>query len=71
MSKLVSNVSGTVLEILVKIGDKVSIDQDVVCVESMKMEMMIPASKSGEIVNVLVKQDDFIQEGQEIFEVKD
>lgn len=59
-----SNMTGTVLNVLVKVGDNVSMDQDVVSMESMKMEMMVAAEISGKVVEVCVAADDFVQEGQ-------
>jgi biotin carboxyl carrier protein len=32
--------------------------------ESMKMEMMVPADVSGKVTEVCVATDDFVQEGQ-------
>ncbi|HVJ64411.1 MAG TPA: biotin/lipoyl-containing protein [Bdellovibrionota bacterium] len=59
-----SNMTGTVINVLVKVGDTVSEDQDVVSMESMKMEMMVPADVSGKVTEVCVATDDFVQEGQ-------
>ncbi len=64
MSEIKSNVSGTVIELLVKVGDKVSIDQDILSVESMKMEMMVPSTASGVVKEIKVSAEEFIQEGQ-------
>jgi acetyl-CoA carboxylase biotin carboxyl carrier protein len=64
MAEVKSNVSGTVLEILVKVGDKISVDQDIVSVESMKMEMMVPSTASGVVKEIKVSAEEFIQEGQ-------
>ena len=64
MSEILANMSGTVIEVLVKVGDSIAEDQDVVSVESMKMEMMIPATTAGTVKEIKVKTDDFVQEGQ-------
>ncbi len=65
MSKEIkSNMTGTILNVLVKVGDNVSVDQDIVSMESMKMEMMVPAEVSGKVLEVCVAADDFVQEGQ-------
>lgn len=65
MSKEVkSNMTGTVLSVLVKVGDTVRPDQDVVSMESMKMEMVVASEIAGKVVEVCVAQDDFVQEGQ-------
>lgn len=59
-----SNMAGTVLRLLVKVGDQVQQDQDVVAIESMKMEMMVPSSDSGTVKEIKVAAEDFVQEGQ-------
>jgi biotin carboxyl carrier protein len=64
MTELKSNVSGTVIEVLVKVGEKVAIDQDILSVESMKMEMMVPATSAGVVKEIKVSAEEFIQEGQ-------
>ncbi len=64
MAEIKSNVSGVVISILVNVGDRVKEDQDVVSVESMKMEMMVPSTADGVVKEIKVKAEDFIQEGQ-------
>jgi biotin carboxyl carrier protein len=64
MTEIKSNVSGIVIALLVKVGDSVSEDQDIVSVESMKMEMMVPSTGAGVVKEIRVKAEDFIQEGQ-------
>lgn len=59
-----SNITGTVLDVLVKVGDSIKADQDVVTMESMKMEMMVPSDLAGKVVEVCIAPDDFVQEGQ-------
>lgn len=65
MSKEVkSNMTGTVIDVLVKVGDKINADQDVLTMESMKMEMMVASEVSGKVIEVCVAAEDFVQEGQ-------
>lgn len=64
MAAVVSNMSGTVMRVLVKVGDKVAVDQDIVVIESMKMEMTVPSTASGVVKEINVAPDDFVQEGQ-------
>lgn len=64
MKEVVSNMTGTVLRILVKVGEAVSEDQDVVALESMKMEMMVPSTAAGKVKEIRVQADEFVQEGQ-------
>jgi biotin carboxyl carrier protein len=59
-----SNVSGVVIEVLVAPGASVKADQDVVSIESMKMEMFVPSPGAGRVKEVKVATDDFVQEGQ-------
>ncbi|NCN26382.1 acetyl-CoA carboxylase biotin carboxyl carrier protein subunit [bacterium] len=64
MADVTSNMTGTVWKILVNPGDKVALDQDVIILESMKMEMMVPSTEEGTVKEIKVKIDDFVQEGQ-------
>jgi biotin carboxyl carrier protein len=70
MPKVCSNVSGTIIEVLVKVGDKIEEDQDIVSIESMKMEMMVPSTESGVVKEILVSAEDFVQEGQALIVVE-
>lgn len=64
MSKnIVANMAGTVIEVLVKPGDTVSEDMDVVCMESMKMQMFITSEFDGKVKEVKVNAGDFVNEG--------
>jgi biotin carboxyl carrier protein len=66
MAEICSNVSGTIIDVLVKVGDEVEVDQEIASIESMKMEMTIPATDSGVVKEILVSSEDFVQEGQAI-----
>lgn len=58
-----SNMAGTVIEIMVNPGDTVDEEQDVVCLESMKMQMFIAAESAGKVKEVKVTAGDFVNEG--------
>jgi acetyl-CoA carboxylase biotin carboxyl carrier protein len=60
---IVSNMTGTVIDVLVQPGDTVEDGQDVVCLESMKMQMFVPASAAGTVAEVKVGAGDFVNEG--------
>jgi acetyl-CoA carboxylase biotin carboxyl carrier protein len=62
-NQIVANMAGTVLEVLVNIGDSVAEDQDVVCIESMKMQMYIPSEFDGTVATIHVGAGDFVNEG--------
>ena len=68
--KIESTVSGTVLQILVAPGDKVAVDQEVMIVESMKMEIPIASETAGTVDSVLVAEGDIIQESDELVALK-
>jgi acetyl-CoA carboxylase biotin carboxyl carrier protein len=64
MSKnVVANMAGTVIDVLVNPGDAVSEGMDVVCLESMKMQMFIPSEQDGKVKEVKVNAGDFVNEG--------
>jgi acetyl-CoA carboxylase biotin carboxyl carrier protein len=54
----------------VKIGDKVNVNTVVCILESMKLFNDIEAGIKGEIVEVLVKDGEFVEYGQPLFLVK-
>ena len=59
-----SPIAGTVLEVKVKVGDKVDKGQTLLVIEAMKMETAIAAPGSGEIKAVLVAAGDAVRENQ-------
>ncbi|MFN8672524.1 MAG: acetyl-CoA carboxylase biotin carboxyl carrier protein subunit [Candidatus Sericytochromatia bacterium] len=61
--EVLSNMAGTILEVLVNIGDEVEEGQDLVCLESMKMQMFISAESAGKVSEIKVDVGDFVNEG--------
>lgn len=57
-------VTGSVLDVLVKPGDTVSAGDEVLIVESMKMEIPIESPADGTVAEVLVAAADTVEEGQ-------
>jgi acetyl-CoA carboxylase biotin carboxyl carrier protein len=70
MKRIVSNMAGLVLELLVKPGEQVSVDQDVVMLESMKMQIPIQATTSGTVKAIKVNEGDFVDDGDVLLEVE-
>jgi pyruvate dehydrogenase E2 component (dihydrolipoamide acetyltransferase) len=62
--------SAGVLSILVKEGDVVAKDQDLLEIETDKATMPIPSPQAGTIAKVLVGEGDTISIGQAIFEIE-
>jgi acetyl-CoA carboxylase biotin carboxyl carrier protein len=68
--KIESTVSGTVLQILVAPGEEIAIDQEVMIIESMKMEIPIAAETAGTVDAILVEAADVVEEGAELIALK-
>jgi len=60
--------AGNVWKVLVKSGDAVEAGQDVVILESMKMEIPISAEFDGTVKEVKVNEGDFVNDGDVIVE---
>jgi len=54
--------AGTVARLLVGEGDAVTVGQDVVILESMKMEIAIQAEASGRVKALKVSEGEFVDE---------
>ncbi len=59
-----ADVAGSVWKIEVAVGDTVAPDQDLVILESMKMEIPASAPQGGMVRKILVEQGEAIAEGQ-------
>jgi acetyl-CoA carboxylase biotin carboxyl carrier protein len=70
MKRVVSNMAGVVLEFLVKPGEKISIDQDVVMLESMKMQIPVQSTVNGIVKAIKVNEGDFVDDGDVLLEVE-
>lgn len=54
---------GTILKVMVKVGDKVTAGQAVILLEAMKMENNIESDYAGTVTAVKVSQGDSVMEG--------
>ncbi len=63
MPEIVATMAGTVFKVLVKPSDRVEAGQDVVVLESMKMEIPLQSELSGTVAEVKVKEGEFVNEG--------
>ncbi|SFA75197.1 acetyl-CoA carboxylase biotin carboxyl carrier protein [Lentibacillus halodurans] len=63
MTEVKASMAGSVWKITVSEGEKVSSDQDVVILESMKMEIPIAAEADGAIKELKIAEGDFVNEG--------
>jgi acetyl-CoA carboxylase biotin carboxyl carrier protein len=70
MKSVVSNMAGVVLEFLVKQGEEISVDQDVVMLESMKMQIPVQSMVAGTVKAIKVHEGDFVDDGDILLEVE-
>jgi len=70
MKRVVSNMAGVVLEFLVKPGDRVEVDQDVVMLESMKMQIPVQSTVAGTVKSIKVNEGDFVDDGAVLIEIE-
>ena len=63
-TEVCSEVAGSVWKVHVKEGDEVSQDQELMILESMKMEIPVEAPCAGTVSAVLVAEEDGVEEDQ-------
>ncbi|WP_433885529.1 dihydrolipoyllysine-residue acetyltransferase [Pseudomonas vranovensis] len=61
---------GEVIELFVKVGDRIEADQSILTLESDKASMEIPAPKAGVVKSLKVKLGDRLKEGDELLELE-
>ncbi len=62
--------SGSVFEVLVSPGASVSAGQEVIVLESMKMEIPVESPEAGTVAEVLVAPEETVEEGQTLVRVE-
>ena len=63
MPELLSPIAGNVWKILVAVGDKVEMDDELIILEALKMETPIYCEDSGTIAEIKIKEGDAVNEG--------
>ena len=61
---------GEVIELFVKVGDRIEADQSILTLESDKASMEIPAPKAGVVKSLKVKLGDRLKEGDDLLELE-
>lgn len=61
--------AGSVMELLVGVGDAVRKGQEIALVESMKMEIPVESPSAGSVIEILVGAPEQIEEGQVLLRI--
>jgi acetyl-CoA carboxylase biotin carboxyl carrier protein len=62
--EILAPMPGKILQVLVKVGDKVAEDDELLILEAMKMENPIYSTADGVVKEVKVKKDDTVDSDQ-------
>ena len=66
---LLSEISGSIWKINCKVGDDIETGQDVIVIESMKMEIPGVSNDSGTVVSIFVVEGEMVDEDQKLIEL--
>ncbi|MGE4426480.1 MAG: acetyl-CoA carboxylase biotin carboxyl carrier protein subunit [Solirubrobacteraceae bacterium] len=64
MADINAHITGTVFEVHVEVGGTVAVDDEVIILESMKMELPVVAEIAGTVAEILVGPGDTVEAGQ-------
>ena len=71
MDKVVlsSEISGSIWKINCKVGDFIETGQEVLIIESMKMEIPVTSNISGTVISIFVDEGEMVNEDQKLIEL--
>ena len=64
-----SEVSGTLIKILVSKNQIIEEDTDLLVIECMKMHIPVTTKKRGKIIDIFIKEGDLISEGDKLLDI--
>ena len=64
-----SEISGTISEILVSRNQIVEKETNLLIIECMKMFIPVTAKKKGKIIDIYVKENDIVNEGEKLIDM--
>lgn len=70
MAAVEAIMAGNVWKVLVQVGEKVQAGQDVVILESMKMEIPITVEEDGFVKKIHVNEGEFVNESDVLIDVE-
>lgn len=68
--KVKADVAGTVWKITQQAGATLAAEDQIMILESMKMEIPVSAPKAGRLARLLVAEGDVVAEGQDLAEIE-
>jgi acetyl-CoA carboxylase biotin carboxyl carrier protein len=68
--RVLAHITGTVWKVLVQVGDAVTAEQELLILESMKMEMPVEAPQAGRVASVAVSPGQAVEEGDLLLELE-
>ena len=68
--RVLAHITGTVWKVLVQVGDAVATDQELLILESMKMEMPVEAATAGKVASIAVTPGQAVEEGDLLLELE-
>jgi acetyl-CoA carboxylase biotin carboxyl carrier protein len=71
MADVKAHITGTVWKIEVEIGDEVEEDDEVVILESMKMEMPVEAPCDGTVKEIHIEEGDAVDEDEVLLVIEE
>jgi len=68
--RVLAHITGTVWKVLVQVGDAVAAEQELLILESMKMEMPVEAPQAGRVTSIAVSPGQAVEEGDLLLELE-
>jgi len=68
--RVLAHITGTVWKVLVQVGDAVAAEQELLILESMKMEMPVEAPSAGRVTSLAVSPGQAVEEGDLLLELE-
>ena len=66
---ILSEISGSIWKINCEVGDVVESGQDVIVIESMKMEIPVVSTVTGTVVSIFIVEGEMVDEDQKLIEL--
>jgi acetyl-CoA carboxylase biotin carboxyl carrier protein len=63
MPELLAPIAGNIWKVLIAVGDKVELDDELIIIEALKMETPIYCEDSGTVTEIRVKEGAAVNEG--------